>query len=175
MEDKPSEASFRGESPLEEGVECGWVEAVERAYGLEVLIASAWTLLVSLVAAALGGPEAASLIVSLSLVTYLILSLFETRIRLAPLAAAAGAHLGAVASYYSNPLPLPFLVVERGPNGAIVNVDIVQLVAFTEIANLLLSAPACGREKDSKTPVEINSEIGPQAGAPELASAREPR
>ncbi|GBF08651.1 hypothetical protein apy_03760 [Aeropyrum pernix] len=171
MEDEPVETEFGGRPSQEESVECGWVEAAKRAYGLEVLIASAWTMIISLVASALGGPEAASLVVSLSLVTYLALSLFETRLRLAPLAASVGAHVGAVASYYSNPLPLPFIVVERGSQGAIINIDIVQIVVLTEIANLLVSAPACRWEKDSKTPVEINSENGPQAGAPEPTSA----
>jgi hypothetical protein len=44
-----------------------------------------------------------------------------------------GLHIGAVTSYYSNPIVLPLLVIERWGERSVINLDIVQLIIAYEI------------------------------------------
>jgi len=91
--------------------------------------------LVAGVLAALGGPLAASIVVDLSILGYAVFA-GNRLLRLVPLAAMAGAHIAAMATYYSNPLPLPpVAVVERDPAATLsaVNLDIVGLVVAYDV------------------------------------------
>ncbi|MDM7275730.1 MAG: hypothetical protein P3X22_006415 [Thermoprotei archaeon] len=86
------------------------------------------------------------------IVAYLILALFAIPIRWIPLAAALGAHLGFVTIYYSNPLILPLIIVERLGDKASINIDIVQLAVAYEIVTLYLSRPPQNSKSKQQTP-----------------------
>ncbi|MEM0340834.1 MAG: hypothetical protein QXN05_04935 [Acidilobaceae archaeon] len=49
-------------------------------------------------------------------------------------------HIGAVLTYYSNPLVLPLLVIERGVHGNSVNFDFIQLVLAYEVVSAYLAS-----------------------------------
>ena len=74
------------------------------------------------------------------------------------------AHIGAVAAYYSNPLILPLIIIERSITGKYsINIDIVQLALLYEARYHLKHPPTCPQEaEDSKTPAEYNEEPGEQ-------------
>ncbi len=135
-------------------------------YGTPSIIASAWSLLLSFSVSLLSGAEVSSTIITLSVIGYLLASALDAPLRLPLLVSAVGAHIASLITYYSNPIPLPLIVLERSSTGIVANIDIVQLIAMSESAYALKTA-SCQRagEKDSKTPEEILSEDGPQAGS----------
>ena len=106
--------------------------------GLRLVLAYAATLaLIAGLLAGIGGPMAASVLVAVSVFAYILVS-GNKHMRLLPLAAMVGAHIAAVASYYSNPIPIPPLfVLERLPGPMetrmSLNIDIVQIVVFYEL------------------------------------------
>jgi len=78
------------------------------------------------------GPLAASAIIGLSIIGYAIALSIAPEYRRIFLATALGAHVTAILLYYSNPVPLPFFILERAPEGTTLNVDVVQLVLLYE-------------------------------------------
>jgi len=78
------------------------------------------------------GPLAASAMIGLSIIGYAITLSFAPEYRRIFLATAVGAHITAILLYYSNPIPLPFFILERAPEGTSLNVDVVQLVLLYE-------------------------------------------
>lgn len=80
---------------------------------------------------------AAPMAVILGIVAYAMISLFLPDLRLFPVFFALGAHAAAVAHLYSDPIPIPLAVIERGEQGAVINVDIVQMILAYELANRL--------------------------------------
>jgi len=114
--------------------------------------------LVAGVLAAAGGPLAASILVDLSIIGYAVFA-GNRLLRLVPLAAMVGAHVSAVATYYSHPIPLPPLaVVERDPATALsaANLDIVGLIVAYDIVERVWS-----RRRRSTTEETLNR-AGPE-------------
>ncbi|MCS7107690.1 MAG: hypothetical protein NZ902_06285 [Acidilobaceae archaeon] len=68
------------------------------------------------------------------LLAYILISYTSPSLRYYPLALLVGIHVGAVLTYYTKPLPLPFLIVEMSPFGAAINVDLVQVLLAYELA-----------------------------------------
>jgi len=81
--------------------------------------------------------ELAYSVIIVSLLGYLALSLLDVSWRLPLLASALAAHATSVALYYSNPIPLPLLILERGAQGYTLNIDIVQVALLAEASTLL--------------------------------------
>ena len=77
-------------------------------------------------------PLVASGVIAFSLLAYALSLSFFPEYRRVFLASAVGAHISAVLLYYSNPIPLPFLIIERSPEGMSLNIDLVQLVIAYE-------------------------------------------
>jgi len=109
-------------------------EEALRLAGLMVYLVSAaiGALVVYLGYSAGNGPLAASAMIGLSIIGYAISLSLAPEYRRIFLATALGAHVTAILLYYSNPIPLPFFILERAPEGTTLNVDIVQLVLLYE-------------------------------------------
>jgi len=118
-------------------VECSWPW---RVYGKPTLLAAVISFLTAAPAAALG-KEAAAVVVAVGFAGYLLLSVFESSWRLPFLASAVSAHIASVILYYSNPLPLPFAIIERSSHGVAIDIDIVQLLVVIEAASVIASSP----------------------------------
>ena len=112
-----------------------------------------------------GDPRASSFFIMTMLFAYTLLSINGLPYRLAPLAAMIAAHIASITSYYSNPLLLPLIVVERAGDRYSVNLDVVQLALVYELYQLVSTQP-CKPEK-TKTPnqeTSIPAETGPTPG-----------
>lgn len=97
------------------------------------------------------GPLGSSILVDLAILLYAVLLTIAPSIRWVGISLAAGTHVAALLSYYSNPLPLPFIILERGLHGYTLNVDLVQAVIFYE---LVFEHKIFGsKEKTLKSPV----------------------
>ena len=116
-----------------------------------------------------GDPRASSFFIMTMLFAYTLLSINGLPYRLAPLAAMIAAHIASIASYYSNPLLLPLIVVERAGDRYSVNLDVVQVALVYELYQLASTRP-CKPEK-TKTPNQETS-IPAETG---LTSGGEPR
>lgn len=124
-------------------------EKPDNGYKLVLAYSSVIALITGLLSG-LGGPMAASVLVTVSVFAYILLS-GNKWYRLIPLAAMIGAHLAALLTYYSKPLPIPPLfVIERhpGPLGArmSLNIDPIQIIVLYE---------AVERIRDKKNNVEV--------------------
>jgi len=97
-----------------------------------VLLALA-TLTLGLILGLNGRPELTSYMVMGGVIAYLVSSIVYGKARWIPLMLTLGLHIGAVTSYYSNPIVLPLVIVERWGERSVVNVDIVQLIIAYEI------------------------------------------
>ncbi|MEM1927307.1 MAG: hypothetical protein QXS85_01010 [Acidilobaceae archaeon] len=87
--------------------------------------------------------EGASLLLLSTLVAYIVVIVAYPRLLAARLLLALFmmcSHLGAILAYYSNPIVLPFVVIERGARGSSINLDFTQLILAYEIANAYLSS-----------------------------------
>ncbi len=86
-----------------------------------------------------GSPELASIVMWLLLAFYLASSTIsdDVKLRLLTVISMASLHFGAVASYYSHPLVLPFVIIERSANHSSVNIDFVQAIIVFEAARWL--------------------------------------
>lgn len=73
------------------------------------------------------------------LLAYLLVSYASPSSRHYPLAFLVGIHVGAVLTYYTRPVPLPFLIVELSPFGPTLNIDIVQVLVAYELVTRYLS------------------------------------
>ncbi len=79
------------------------------------------------------GSFAASVLVDVSIIAYALLLTSDPIYRHSALALALGAHIVAIAKYYSHPLIAPFLIFERSSHGTTINIDIVQIVIVYEL------------------------------------------
>jgi len=98
-------------------------------YGVSAFIGA---LVVFLGQGAGNGPLAASAMIGLSIVAYALSISVAPEYRRLFLATAVGAHVTAILLYYSNPIPLPFFILERSPDGMSLNIDVVQLTLLYE-------------------------------------------
>ena len=94
----------------------------------------------------IGGPMTASVLVALSVFAYVLVS-GNKWYRLLPLAAMVGAHIAALATYYSEPVPIPPLFVVERLHGPLetrmsLNIDPVQIIVFYEIVDRIRSRRA---------------------------------
>jgi hypothetical protein len=80
-----------------------------------------------------GGPMGASVLVDVSIVAYALLIASSVYARHTVLALALGAHIAAILKYYSSPIPLPFIIIERGSHGYSLNIDLVQIILAYEL------------------------------------------
>ena len=126
---------------------CSPLERIVRIYGIPVLGAAAGGLVGGIVSALTGGPLAASLSVALGGLLYVAAGALGLPIRLAGLGLALGAHIAALTSYYSNPIPLPFLIVEVNQGRAALGIDIVQIILAHEVIALLGEQTSCPDER----------------------------
>ncbi len=106
---------------------------------LAYVLVSVAALMVGLVLSLRGRPELSSYMVVGGVVAYLITSIIYHRARWIPLMLTLGLHIGAVATYYSNPIVLPLVIVERWGERSAINIDIVQLIVAYEVATTSLS------------------------------------
>ena len=90
-----------------------------------------------------GKPLSVSYLVMTSVLVYTLLSLVSSPLRVPPLILALGLHVGALASYYSNPLILPLIIIERSPNGSSINIDLIQVLLLLEASNIPNLKAAC--------------------------------
>ena len=132
---------------------------IARLYGRQPLLGATVTGLTAAAAASMSR-EAASTIIVLSLAGYLVLSILESRWRLLFLSSAVTAHITAVVLYYTNPIPLPLLLLERSPDGLAANLDIVQVVVLAEVAVALSTPP-------SSLPCRVEEEAEEEGSTPE--------
>ncbi len=112
------------------------------------------------------GPYKVSISTILLLLIYVILQNTRTSIRLIPLIAATTLHIGAILTYYSNPIILPLTIIERSIDGKYsINIDIIQLAIIYEARQQLKNPPKCTQEQPekTKTPEQPTQETGPQA------------
>ena len=114
-----------------------------------------------------GDPLLVSYLITTSIIIYAILSLVSSPLRLLPLAFALGSHVGALVSYYSDPLILPLMIIERGPDGTSINLDLVQILLLLEAPNVASPRHVCLEEGESK--------IGPEPGREESGRGDEAR
>jgi hypothetical protein len=105
--------------------------------GLEIPLAYVLLALTALVLGLIlglrGRPELSSYMVVGGILAYLITSIVYHRARWIPLMLTLGLHIGAVLSYYSNPIVLPMVVIERWGERSAINLDIVQLIIAYEL------------------------------------------
>ncbi|MEB3846925.1 MAG: hypothetical protein GSR74_02985 [Desulfurococcales archaeon] len=80
-----------------------------------------------------GGPLGASVLVDISIIAYALLVTSNITARHAVIALALGAHIAALLKYYSHPIVLPFVIVERGAHGYTLDIDLVQAVIAYEL------------------------------------------
>ena len=161
---------------------CSLVGKLLRLYGVPVLGAAAGGFVGGVAAALTGGPLAASLSVALGGLIYVAAGALGLPVRLAGLGLALGAHVAALTSYYSSPVPLPFLILELDPGQgrAALGIDIVQLLLAHEAAWLLGEPTECPQEGGAeglKGQEEFNGETGPGEPLEEAGSggAGQPR
>ncbi len=153
----PEESSER-----EDRGKCGirWILANPVVIGLSIVGAIAGATV-----GAASDPKASSFFIIVMLFAYTILSINNLPYRLAPLAAMITAHVASILSYYSNPLPLPLVVVERFDGRYSINLDIVQIAIVYELYQIASARPC--KPENTKTPTEessIPADTGPTPG-----------
>ncbi len=100
-----------------------------------------------------GKPTVSSITISLLIIVYAVtISLSESYIKYV-LVALVSTHIGSIISYYSSPLILPFVIIERSANYSSINIDFVQIILAYEI----IRAKPWKRE-NSKTPNKIGND-----------------
>ncbi len=147
------------------GMALACIAAKIQEHPLEVAILLLSILIFSTLGATLG-PYRTSITIMGLLLLYILLQGASTPVRLIPLAAAAAAHIAAVLAYYSHPLILPLVVLERSPtHGYSINIDIIQIAILYEARQILKNPPICAEKEpeDTKTPPEDTLEPGDQA------------
>jgi len=155
-------------------LECGLARKILTVYGVPALGAAAGGVVGGVASALTGGPLAASIAVALGGLIYVAAGALGLPARIAGLGLAAGAHLAALASYYSTPIILPFIVIELSGEGAALGVDIVQIMLAHEAATLLSEPAECPpphQETEGLKPQEeVNGETGQGAPTGEAGS-----
>ena len=89
-----------------------------------------------------GSPKASSIVVWILLAGYVVLATASSeysRYTWMLATALVGVHIGSIASYYSNPIIYPFIIIERGAGHESVNIDIVQLVVLVELVKYIIA------------------------------------
>ena len=114
-----------------------------RGVSLEVTLIYVFSSLVAfitgLILAFNKGPSISSYMVTGGIVAYLVTSLLIPKARWIPLALTLGLHVGAITTYYSNPLVLPLIIIERWGERSSLNIDVVQLILAYEIVASVIS------------------------------------
>ncbi|MEB3765506.1 MAG: hypothetical protein GSR77_05010 [Desulfurococcales archaeon] len=101
-----------------------------------------------------GKPAVSSITISLLIIVYAItISLSESYIKYV-LVALVSTHIGSIISYYSSPLILPFVIIERSTNYSSINIDFVQIILAYEI----IRAKPWKKRENSKTPNKIGND-----------------
>lgn len=107
------------------------------AYGLpqEVYITIAFFIGIIFFTLGIGSkPETASITMWILLAGYLVLAASDfTGLTWLVAVAMASLHAGAIISYYSHPVILPFVIIERSGEHVSLNIDFVQIVILSEI------------------------------------------
>ena len=120
-----------------------------------------------------GRPLPVSYLIMVSVVLYTLLSLVSSPLRIPPLVLALGLHVGALISYYSDPLILPLIIIERGQNGDSINIDLIQVLLLLEASNIPNIKTACssieGENKNTLT--EEEGDTGRESPAREEEAA----
>ncbi|MEM0491034.1 MAG: hypothetical protein QXO93_01755 [Acidilobaceae archaeon] len=78
-------------------------------------------------------PEISSYMIIGGVLAYLITSIIIPKTRWIPLALTLGIHIGSIITYYSDPLVLPFIVIERHMGKQAINIDIIQILIAYEV------------------------------------------
>ncbi len=143
---------------------------LDRLYGRQPLLGATLSSLTAAAAASMSKESAAAVIVA-SLAGYLVLSILESRWRILFLASAVSAHLVAVLLYYTNPIPLPLLLLERSEGNAAVNIDVVQIVVLAEIASALSGSGKAVCTEAGKPGEEAEGEAGETPSGGDSGSA----
>lgn len=131
---------------------------VDREYAAAYMVAYAFAFAIGLTMGYAAGPFGASVVVDVAIVAYAVLLSTYVEARWIPLSLAIGTHLAAILSYYSHPIPLPFLILERGKHGYTMNIDLVQaLIGY----DLLFEYHKQGQKEETlKTPTSNDQEQG---------------
>lgn len=103
------------------------------AYKQVYIVVCIFALLVGATIGYASGPLGASVMIDIAILFYALLLTSAPEIRWVALSLALGTHAATVLSYYSNPIPLPLAVLERGSHGYTLNFDLVQAVVYYEL------------------------------------------
>ncbi len=124
-----------------------------------------------------GSPRVSSITIVLLILGYAITSVVYPLARWAFLIAALAAHAVSIAIYYTNPLILPFVVLEREGERYSINIDLIQLILVYELRNALVTPPAvlCKRDREDVegTKAIEKSEEDVETGPPNKKSEAE--
>ncbi len=135
--------------------------------------AAAVLVIVSGLVAAYAGPLAASILVEASLAGYILA--YGTPLRWYALASMAGAHIGAILGYYSNPLPIPPIAIIESREAGLrqvyyaANIDIVSIIIAYETVRWFLF------ERVKEAPEDSLRLKTPEEGGVESPGPEEPR
>ena len=126
----------------------------------EVYIIISFFIVIIFLTIGLGGnPKVSSLVMWILLAGYLILAAGDyTEVTWMVALAMAALHIGSIISYYSRPLILPLVIIERSHLHKSINIDFVQIIILIEVLRHL------SKEKVKKVPYEIQ-EPGAQGDA----------
>lgn len=125
---------------------------MEEEYKQAYIVVCLFAFLVGATIGYVSGPLGSSILIDLAILFYAILLTVAPQIRWVGISLAAGTHIAALLSYFSNPIPLPFIILERNSHGYTLSIDLVQAVIFYELL-FEYRKPGSG-EKTLKSPVD---------------------
>ncbi|MCE4599666.1 MAG: hypothetical protein F7C81_05660 [Desulfurococcales archaeon] len=110
------------------------------------------------------GPRRTSMAIIAAIILYMITTSMLPRTRIIFLLIAATLHIGALTSYYSNPIILPLIIIEQAHNKYSLNIDIVQLAILYEARLQIQALKACKtrQPENTKTPEEEITTMEPK-------------
>ncbi|MCE4612517.1 MAG: hypothetical protein F7C07_01605 [Desulfurococcales archaeon] len=124
-----------------------------------------------------GSPRVSSITIVLLILGYAIASVIYPLARWAFLIAALVSHVVSIAIYYTNPLVLPFVVLEREGGRYSINIDLIQLILVYELRNALVAQPGvlCKQDKEDVEGMKAieKGEEGVATGPPNRESRAE--
>ncbi len=110
--------------------------------------------LVFLTIGILGKPMLSSIIISLLIISYaLLISFTDESYSKYIVVALIATHVGSIITYYSNPIIMPFIIIERHGENYSLNIDIVQIIVIYELWRI-----KPWRRENSKTPNKTRNE-----------------
>ncbi len=110
--------------------------------------------LVFLTIGILGKPMLSSIIISLLIISYaLLISFTDESYSKYIVVALTATHVGSIITYYSNPIIMPFIIIERHSENYSLNIDIVQIIVIYELWRI-----KPWRRENSKTPNKTRNE-----------------